>query len=437
MKEEDLMNIVGKVEKGKPATMRYFNPVNEYNSYVFNSEFLWLEEYVKPSEIIVRINCVGGSVVPGISTYDILSSSKIPVTTINVGIAASMGSILWSAGHNRKMMDYAILMAHNPTYGIDEADMSPTQKAQISAFKEQIATIYRNRWSMDEQTVQQIMDGKDDVDGTYFNAKDAVKSKIILSGDVIKTTMKEKAKIKAELDKASGYDEYYSIFNSLLIKNESVNDLNEENSSIIESTDNPALETPKNTQQEVKNDLNVNDKKMEKEFNVIASMLGVEGGDFSKVSAEVTALMSAKNENAILSKAKSELEIKNAGLEQSVKNTQTELEAAKAKIASYEEKEKAELEAELEKVVDEAIAVGKITAEAREKWMKMGRNDLSLVKDTLAGIAEAKSISEQIDNDPLNVENKMDGKTPSEKDLEQKIRATIGEDFKWSDPSAL
>ncbi len=83
---------------------------------LFQQELLQLDNMGKRA-IQVWINCPGGSVVDGFNIYNAILKSKTPVDTYNVGIAASMGGVVFMAGRNRKMADYSLLMIHSPSGG--------------------------------------------------------------------------------------------------------------------------------------------------------------------------------------------------------------------------------------------------------------------------------------------------------------------------------
>ncbi len=70
-------------------------------------------------EIQLYINSPGGYVTSGFSIYDTIASLKSPVSTICTGLAASMGSILLSAGKKgrRFVQPHARVMIHQPSGG--------------------------------------------------------------------------------------------------------------------------------------------------------------------------------------------------------------------------------------------------------------------------------------------------------------------------------
>ena len=82
-------------------------------------------------EIKLYINSPGGYVTSGFSMYDTIKSIKSPVSTICTGLAASMGSILLSAGEKgrRFIQPHAQVMIHQPSGGA----RGPASDIEISA----------------------------------------------------------------------------------------------------------------------------------------------------------------------------------------------------------------------------------------------------------------------------------------------------------------
>lgn len=65
-------------------------------------------------EITMYINSPGGSVCDGLALYDIMTAIKCPIRTVCVGMAASMGALLFAAGNTREMLPHAEVMIHDP-----------------------------------------------------------------------------------------------------------------------------------------------------------------------------------------------------------------------------------------------------------------------------------------------------------------------------------
>lgn len=70
-------------------------------------------------EITMYINSPGGSVSDGLALYDVMAAVKCPIRTVCVGMAASMGALLFAAGDERDILPHARVMIHDPlTTGI-------------------------------------------------------------------------------------------------------------------------------------------------------------------------------------------------------------------------------------------------------------------------------------------------------------------------------
>ncbi len=190
----DFSHIVGEIRQGEPATIRFYGKITEESAARFNGEFDWLESQ-RPSLIRVLINCEGGSVLHGMSSYATIQNSSVPTECINEGMAASMGSVLWAAGDRSLMRDYAILMIHNPFLPSDDDEVND----MVLAFTKQIRTIYRKRFGLSEKHIESIMTGEAGKDGTYFDAQAAVKAGIIPEGNILATTPQLRDKVRVEL----------------------------------------------------------------------------------------------------------------------------------------------------------------------------------------------------------------------------------------------
>ena len=413
MDVNNLKHIVGSYEQGKPAVIRFFGPVEYWNVSEFNDEFLFLQEIVRPSKIIVAINSEGGSVIYGMSTFSVINSCPIETECVIEGIAASMGSIIWSAGKRLYMHDYSLLMIHNPF--IEDASDDENTKRSIEVFRKQIETIYVKRFGLSEDQVKDIMDGKENLDGTFFSAQEAVDAGIIPDSHVIETERAVTDKIgdvMAEAKEGGKDVQVREMFTSIAAEIS--------NEKLIAK-----LETITNKKQPQKQHL-----MNEKDFKEIVAQLGLkEDATMIAVSAKVGDLLKAKDELAALQAQHSELNIKFTGKETEVSNLKGELATAKAELQKYKDAEAAALKAEIESVVDAAVAAGKITAEAKESWIQMAQNNFDTVKATLASIEGRKVISEVIAKDPKNQEQARNGMTEAEQQMQAKVTEVVGENF--------
>jgi ATP-dependent Clp protease protease subunit len=77
-------------------------PINDHTANIIIAQFLFLDAENKDKDIKFYINTPGGSVTAGMAIYDTMQYVKSDVSTICVGIAASMGAILLAAGAKGK-----------------------------------------------------------------------------------------------------------------------------------------------------------------------------------------------------------------------------------------------------------------------------------------------------------------------------------------------
>ena len=93
--------------------------VNEHSSSLIVSQLLFLESEDPDADIYFYINSPGGSVTAGMAIYDVMQFIKPNVSTIVMGQACSMGSLLSTAGAagKRLMLPHARHMIHQPSGG--------------------------------------------------------------------------------------------------------------------------------------------------------------------------------------------------------------------------------------------------------------------------------------------------------------------------------
>jgi len=77
-------------------------PINDHTANIIIAQFLFLDAESKGKDIKFYINTPGGSVTAGMAIYDTIQYVKSDVSTICVGMAASMGAVLLAAGARGK-----------------------------------------------------------------------------------------------------------------------------------------------------------------------------------------------------------------------------------------------------------------------------------------------------------------------------------------------
>ena len=93
--------------------------VNEHTASLIIAQLLFLEAEDSTKDIKLYINSPGGSVYDGLAIYDTMSHLKCDVSTIGIGMQASMGAFLLSSGTKGKryLLPNSTVMIHQPSAG--------------------------------------------------------------------------------------------------------------------------------------------------------------------------------------------------------------------------------------------------------------------------------------------------------------------------------
>jgi len=427
MKEKTLKFVKGEIAQGKPANIYFYDDVDYWDVRSFISEFQYLENYVKPSKIRIHIISAGGSCFEGIKAFSVILGSQTPTETINDGLAASMGSVIWAAGKERFMRDYAVLMIHNPR--IDDEELDEDGKQAVAAFQKQLKIIYQQRFGFDDEKVQKIMDGEEDVDGTWLFAEDAVEAGIIDDAHVIKSSKEVVAKVAASIDGVKNLSAIGSVMMTQHL-----------------------LEKQKNTsttisEKEVTDSLQINQNKKtmtENEIKMVAAQLGIaeDKATGAAITEKVNALLTKEKQfdsvKAELQTTKESLAAKETeltGCKASIENLTQNLNSVKNELQVYKDKEAEVRNAEITSMVEAAIAAGKIAKESKDTWVKLATDNFELAKQTLDGIAARDKVSAKIANDPANQGAAAEGMKSEEQIVKEKVEAAVGKDFKLLTPN--
>lgn len=106
---------------------------------------LFLESEDPDKPVHLYINSPGGSVTAGLAIYDVMNYIKPPVHTYVMGLAASMGSFIQSAGEpgHRYILPQARTMIHQPSWGVSgQASDISIVADEINKTKERMTRLY-------------------------------------------------------------------------------------------------------------------------------------------------------------------------------------------------------------------------------------------------------------------------------------------------------
>ncbi|KAI1308810.1 Clp protease-domain-containing protein [Xylaria venustula] len=110
------------------------------------AQLLWLESDNPEKPITMYIHSPGGSVTAGLAIYDTMAYIRSPVSTVCLGQAASMGSLLLTGGEKGKRfaLPHSSIMIHQPLGGTQgPASDILIYASQIQRTREQVNEIYR------------------------------------------------------------------------------------------------------------------------------------------------------------------------------------------------------------------------------------------------------------------------------------------------------
>lgn len=148
--------------------------VHDQMANLIVAQLLYLESENPDKDINLYINSPGGSVTAGMAIYDAMQFIQPDVSTIVMGQACSMGSLLAQAGAagKRFMLPNARHMIHQPSGGArGQATDMEIQVKEILEMKKNLTNIYVKHNSK-ERTFQQL---KDDMERDFFmSAREAV-----------------------------------------------------------------------------------------------------------------------------------------------------------------------------------------------------------------------------------------------------------------------
>jgi ATP-dependent Clp protease protease subunit len=122
--------------------------VNDGTANLVVAQMLFLESENPDKDIFLYINSPGGSVSAGLSIYDTMQFIKPDVSTLCMGMAASMGSFLLMAGAKgkRSALPNSRVMLHQPSGGAQgQATDIEIQAREIIKTREQLNRIYAER----------------------------------------------------------------------------------------------------------------------------------------------------------------------------------------------------------------------------------------------------------------------------------------------------
>ena len=146
-------------------------PIDDTTASLVCAQLLFLESENPKKDIGIYINSPGGYVTAGLAIYDTMQYIRCPISTLCIGQAASMGSLLLAAGNkgNRIALPNARVMVHQPSGGYRGVATDIERHAEeILDLKKRLNNIYVKHTGQDYDTIERKLDRD-----TFMTAEDA------------------------------------------------------------------------------------------------------------------------------------------------------------------------------------------------------------------------------------------------------------------------
>ncbi len=136
-------------------------PVEDEMATSIVAQLLFLESENPKKEIAMYINTPGGTVTSGLSIYDTMQYIRSPISTVCIGQAASMGSLLVAAGEKdmRFSLPNSRIMVHQPSAGFQgQASDIAIHAKEILELKNRLNQIYVKHCGQTLEKVEAALD---------------------------------------------------------------------------------------------------------------------------------------------------------------------------------------------------------------------------------------------------------------------------------------
>ena len=135
---------------------------------------LHLQRQNPTAPITLYINSPGGEVQSGLALYDVMQAVSCPIRTVCLGMAASMGALLFIAGDEREILPHSRVMIHDPLIGAGAGGSALSVKARaddLMRIRDITAGVIARHSGMSIERVFELT-----ASDTYFEAEEAVEA---------------------------------------------------------------------------------------------------------------------------------------------------------------------------------------------------------------------------------------------------------------------
>ena len=135
---------------------------------------LHLQRQDSTTPITLYINSPGGEVQSGLALYDVMQAVSCPIRTVCLGMAASMGALLFIASDEREILPHSRVMIHDPLIGAGAGGSALSVKARaddLMRIRDITAGVIARHSGMSIERVFELT-----ASDTYFEAEEAVEA---------------------------------------------------------------------------------------------------------------------------------------------------------------------------------------------------------------------------------------------------------------------
>jgi len=135
--------------------------INDNVASLITAQLLFLESENPNKDISFYINSSGGTVTSGLAIYDTMQYIKPDIITVCIGQAASMGSLLLTAGakNKRYALPHSRIMVHQPSGGVQgQASDIQIHATEILTIRKKLNEIYQKHTGQDIKKIEESLD---------------------------------------------------------------------------------------------------------------------------------------------------------------------------------------------------------------------------------------------------------------------------------------
>jgi ATP-dependent Clp protease protease subunit len=147
-------------------------PIDDYIANLITAQLLFLESEDSEKDIKLYINSPGGQVTSGLAIYDTMNFIKCDVSTICIGMAASMGAVLLCGGADGKRvaLPHSKIMIHQPLGGSSgQASDIEIETKEMMHVRDTLYNIISHHTKQDYEKI------KKDCDRNYYMTSEMAK----------------------------------------------------------------------------------------------------------------------------------------------------------------------------------------------------------------------------------------------------------------------